>query len=137
MKNIEELKKIKNALEVLINESEKPKFEVGKKYLIINGCDGVRVLDGKICTFINKPKTKPNYYGGCIFEDSEYFFIYDDVVYGFRDIASYEIVKTKTIDEIAKDFKEIYFSSNNSIRINFINFLTENKQDIINALNNL
>ena len=131
---IEELRKEFNSK---LDEILKPKFEVGKKYLIINGCDGVRVLDGKICTFINKPKTKPNYYGGCIFEDSEYFFIYDDVVYGFRDIASYEIVKTKTIDEIAKDFKEIYFSSNNSIRINFINFLTENKQDIINALNNL
>lgn len=124
---IEELRKEFNSK---LDEILKPKFEVGKKYLIISGCDGVRILDGKICTFATKPKSKPNYYGGCIFEESEYFFIYDDIVYGFRDVASYEIVKTKTIDKICS---ELYDCKYNDIKF----YLKENKQDIINALNNL
>lgn len=42
-----------------------------------------------------------------------------------------EIVKTKTIDEVAEELSKLHYSSS------YIVYLTENKQDIINALNNL
>lgn len=49
-----------------------------------------------------------------------------------------EIVKTKTIDEIAREFSifQINYPDNSTYK-DFKDFCIENKQDIINALNNL
>lgn len=57
------------------------------------------------------------------------------------EILKAEIVKPKTIDEIADEITNELttkiFMSSEDIKTDIINYAKENKQDIINALNNL
>ena len=199
MKNIEELKKIKDALEVLINESEKPKFEVGKWYVL--NCDYCFLVNiseikgnniygygfnyyGSINDYIENPKNNwvnienlKSYHlatpkeveealikeaekrglkegtiinnsmlndcsnTSCKAENNEYKFIEDELYSNCLLLDGFviflngkwaEIVKTKTIDEIARDLSALS-------EYGIINYMssTENKQTIIETLNNL
>lgn len=199
MKNIEELKKIKNALEVLINESENTKFEVGKWYKLTEDYSGTLKkgevyqminfqTDSKSCiildhvafgiegrnylapykdmlieatpkeveealikeaekrglkegTIINNSMLNDCSNTSCKAENNEYKFIEDELYSNCLLLDGFviflngkwaEIVKTKTIDEIARDLSALS-------EYGIINYMssTENKQTIIETLNNL
>ena len=185
MKNIEELKKIKDALEVLINESEKPKFEVGKWYKskvdkalycikefngfekygrnygfyyngewmdseirFFNDCRIVEATPKEVEEALEKEAVKRGFKEGSRIKDLQTGKIktlkfkelsfYSDILcdgYGcaiFENGIWAEIVKTKTIDEIARDLSALS-------EYGIINYMssTENKQTIIETLNNL
>lgn len=191
MKNIEELKKIKDALEVLINESENTKFEVGKWYkLTENYTETLKKgevyqmikfqSDSKSCIILDhvafgiegrnylapykdilieatpkeveealiKEAKKRGLKEGSRIKDLQTGKIktlkfkelsfYSDMLcdgYGcaiFENGKWAEIVKTKTIDEIARDLSALS-------EYGIINYMssTENKQTIIETLNNL
>lgn len=196
MKNIEELKKIKEALEVLINESEKPKFEVGKWYkshdntrmwFIKNliGADqesygfynfsnwvdsGIRsscksefrlATKSEVQEALTKEAIKRGFKEGVKFKTclgnirtglGEFEFLSYDNILRFKSCEETgrcpnifkngewaELIKTKTIDEIATSIRNFHFSTSGSLEENLIKYFSkeENKQDIINALNNL
>ena len=183
MKNIEELKKIKDALEVLINESENTKFEVGKWYkteigsiYFLSKIEGENLfgygLDSNNVWFDNtwlceitdiKSLATPKEVEEALIKEAEKrglkegikikFEKYDDrivITKGKLDFLEHEnklrfdygtifyngewaeIVKTKTIDEIARDLSILS-------EYGIINYMssTENKQTIIETINNL
>lgn len=190
MKNIEELKKIKDALEVLINESENTKFEVGKWYKTNYGSIYyIDKIEGELCygygldytnkwfnnimpcqlsqierlstpkeveealikeaekrglkegTIINNSMLNDCSNTSCKAENNEYKFIEDELYSNCLLLDGFviflngkwaEIVKTKTIDEIARDLSALS-------EYGIINYMssTENKQTIIETLNNL
>lgn len=179
---IAELKKIKEALEVLINESEKPKrvsgwykddqytkwlmyfdFENNKRYgFDLNGlwftdnrCDLMTSKDYKatpseVQEALEKEAVKRGFKEGVIFiaptsknrftakGEIEIWESNDTFGLSFSDSQGLildngewaEIIKTKTIYKIAMDLRN--FTTMDKVR-----YLTENKQTIIETLNNL
>lgn len=180
---IAELKKIKEALEVLINESEKPKFEVGwlkltgynvfcyttdfksgygishkdawtNKMFIDNLDYWEQAIPSEVQEALTKEAVKRypigtkfkslngindrfdghimNFKNGILFLSDDY-----NRLEVFKDGTWATPIKTKTIDELASEFNYYSYNSSNTRLNDFKTYLTENKQTIIETLNNL
>ena len=198
----EELKKIKEALEVIINESEKPQFEVGKWYkgnestcvfsvlfyctkvdgdklygygLINNNwtenSSSINIADNEnecveatpkeVEEALTKEAVKRGFKEGVKVKGVKYdtlrtvnnpsnidFWMKDNVLWMdadtlcnsidiFRCGVWGEVIKTKTIEELVNDIVCEYPMQKFSLDVFIKQYLTENKQEIIETLNNL